>query len=81
MAAFLCSPGSDNAPLAAKLTETPRWWLAPVQVPLDDLARLAGPPGAPVLEVVDEDTLAMDKQPGAHPRTGGKRLVFHRQAR
>lgn len=55
VAAFLSSPGSDNAPLAAKLTETPRWWLAPVRVPLDDLARLAGPPGAPVLEVVDED--------------------------
>jgi hypothetical protein len=40
------------------------------------------PPNARLLvEVVDDDTIAMDKQPGAHPRTGGKRLVFHRQAR
>lgn len=33
-----------------------------------------------LLEVVDDDTIAMDKIPGAHPRTGDKRLVFHRQA-
>lgn len=40
------------------------------------------PPGVRLLlEVVGEDTIAQDKQPGAHPRTGGKRLVFHRSAR
>lgn len=38
------------------------------------------PPGALFIEVVDGDTLAMDKQPGGHPRTGSKRLVFHRSA-
>lgn len=40
------------------------------------------PPGARLLlEIVDEATIAMDKAPGAHPRTGGQRLVFHRRAR
>jgi hypothetical protein len=39
------------------------------------------PPGTRIfVEVVDENTIAMDKQPGAHPRTGSKRLVFHRLA-
>ncbi len=39
------------------------------------------PPNARILiEVVNEDTIAMDKALG-HPRTGGKRLVFHRAAR
>ncbi|MCA9622522.1 MAG: hypothetical protein KC731_26045 [Myxococcales bacterium] len=33
-----------------------------------------------LIDVVDEDTIAMDKQPGAHPRSGGARLVFHRSA-
>lgn len=55
VAAFLASPGSDNAPLAEKLTERPRHWLGPVQVPLDRLHRLAGPPDAPVLCAVDDD--------------------------
>lgn len=40
------------------------------------------PEGAHVLmEVVDDDTLAMDKVPGRHPRTGEARLVFHRASR
>jgi hypothetical protein len=34
-----------------------------------------------LLEVIDADTIAMDKAPGGHPRTGGKRLVFHRETR
>jgi hypothetical protein len=34
-----------------------------------------------MIEVVDGNTIAMDKMPGAHPRTGGTRLVFHRAAR
>lgn len=55
VAEFLASPGSDNAALAAALTDGHRWWLGPVRVPLDQLNRLAGPPGAPVLEAVDED--------------------------
>jgi hypothetical protein len=52
---FLCSPGSDNAALAGLLSDPPRWWIGPVQVALDDLHRLAGPAGAPVLEEVDDD--------------------------
>ena len=55
VARFLASPGSDNAPLAARLSERPCWWLGPVQVPVDQLQRLAGPPDAPVLCPVDED--------------------------
>jgi hypothetical protein len=55
VARFLASPGSDNAALAAELTEPPRWWLGPVQVPADQLHRLAGPPDAPVLVAVDDD--------------------------
>ena len=55
VARFLASPGSDNAALAEKLTEQPRWWLGPVLVPTDQLQRLAGPPDAPVLCPVDDD--------------------------
>ena len=52
---FLCSPGSDNAVLADALMDPPRAWLGPVLVPLDQLQRLAGPPGDPVLVEVEED--------------------------
>lgn len=55
VAEFLASPGSDNGLLAERLTSRPRWWLGPVQVPLERLNRLAGPPGDPVLCPVDED--------------------------
>lgn len=55
VADFLASPGSDNRELAAGLTDRPRWWLGPVQVPLEQLNRLAGPPGEPVLCPVDDD--------------------------
>lgn len=51
---FLDSPGSDNAGLAMKLAEAPRWWIGPVMLPLDRLARLAGPAGHPVAQVVEE---------------------------
>ena len=53
--AFLGSPGSDNAELADLLTEQGLCWLGPVQLPLDQLGRLAGPPGAPVMEEVDDE--------------------------
>jgi hypothetical protein len=52
---FLASPGSDNAALAEKLSVQIRCWLGPVEVPIDRLNRLAGPPEAPVLCPVDED--------------------------
>lgn len=55
VARFLASPGSDNTLLADNLSEPPRWWLGPVQLPVDQLHRLAGPPDAPVLCPVDED--------------------------
>lgn len=55
VAGFLSSPGSDNAVLGQALTTPPRAWLGPVQLPIDQLHRLAGPPGAPVLETVSDD--------------------------
>jgi len=55
VAAFLASPGSDNAPLAEKLADPPRLWIGPMRLPIDRLNRLAGPPDAPVLCPVDDD--------------------------
>jgi hypothetical protein len=55
VADFLRSPGSDNAALAEQLSERLRCWLGPLRVPLDQLNRLAGPPGAPVVQEVDDD--------------------------
>ncbi len=52
---FLASPGSDNAVLAKQLPEELTWWAGPVELPLDRLHRLAGPPGDPVLCPVDDD--------------------------
>lgn len=52
---FLCSPGSDNAVLAEMLADPPRSWLGPVLLPLGQLHRLAGPPGEPVVEEVDDE--------------------------
>ena len=40
---FLASRGSDNEVLAAALAQKEHWWVGPIQVPLDDLVRLAGP--------------------------------------
>lgn len=50
---FLASPGSDNAVLAEQLCLELAWWTGPVQLPLDQLHRLAGPSGDPVLCPVD----------------------------
>jgi hypothetical protein len=55
VADFLASPGSDNPELGEQLTSRRRWWAGPVRLPLDQLNRLAGPPGAPVMREVDED--------------------------
>jgi hypothetical protein len=55
VARFLASPGSDNAVLAALLSDRLRWWTGPVQLPIHQLHRLAGPPGDPVLYPVDDD--------------------------
>jgi hypothetical protein len=59
---FLASPGSDNAGLAELLRDPPRSWLGPVLIPLDQLNRLAGPPGHPVLEEVEDDEWRDDVQ-------------------
>jgi len=40
---FLASAGSSNEVLAAALAQDRHWWLGPVEVPVDDLVRLAGP--------------------------------------
>lgn len=55
IAEFLASPGSDNEVLAARLSEPPRHWLGPVQLPIERLHRFAGPPGHPVLRTTGED--------------------------
>ncbi len=40
---FLASAGSDNGVLAAALAQQRHWWLGPLEIPLEDLIRLAGP--------------------------------------
>ncbi|MGY6501150.1 MAG: hypothetical protein ACXIVQ_09710 [Acidimicrobiales bacterium] len=52
---FLGSPGSDNAELGDQLDDKVRWWAGPMKLPLDQMNRLAGPAGHPVIEVVEED--------------------------
>lgn len=52
---FLASPGSDNAPLGHALTHPPRTWIGPVELRIDQLHRLAGPPDHPVLCPVEDD--------------------------
>lgn len=54
---FLSSPGSDNAVLANELNAQKSSWYGPVELPFDRLHRLAGPPGQPTLERLDEDDL------------------------
>jgi hypothetical protein len=55
VARFLSSPGSDNEPLAATLSEQNTSWTGPVRLPISSLNRLAGPPEDPVLCPVDDD--------------------------
>lgn len=55
VARFLASPGSDNPLLGEKLSAELAWWAGPSELPLDELNRLAGPPGDPVLCPVDEE--------------------------
>jgi hypothetical protein len=54
VAQFLVSASSDNAVLARELSEQLGWWVGPVRLPIDELHRLAGPVGDPVLCPVDE---------------------------
>ena len=55
VAGFLASPGSDNAALAEHLSAELGWWTGPLELPLDQLNRLVGPPGDPVLCPVDDE--------------------------
>lgn len=63
---FLASRGSDNATLAAGLAVRPHEWFGPLEVPLDDLERLAGPESDVVCSVEPEewegDVGAMEEQ-------------------
>ncbi len=71
VARFLASPGSDNAELAELLAERPRWWIGPVQLPIDRLNRLAGPSDQPVLEPTDDDEWRDDVADMAERIEGG----------
>lgn len=68
---FLASPGSDNAELADKLAATTHCWTGPVELPLDQLNRLAGAPGTPALAVVEEDEWRDDVEDLARKVEGG----------
>lgn len=57
MRAFLASPGSDNEALGEHLSEQGLHWAGPVELPLEDLHRLAGPPDQPAIEELDDDDL------------------------
>lgn len=57
VAAFLSSPGSDNAVLAQKLHDEKQTWIGPTELRFDELHRLAGPPDQPTLERLDDDDL------------------------
>jgi hypothetical protein len=53
--AFLASPGSDNAVLAAALAQDEHWWLGPLRVLVGDLVRLAGPEDEALCAVEPEE--------------------------
>lgn len=63
---FLASRGSDNATLAAGLAQRPHHWFGPLQVPIDDLVRLAGPeddvPCSIEPEEWEDDVSSMEEQ-------------------
>ena len=51
---LLASPGSDNEILAAALAQKQHWWVGPVELPLEDLVRLAGPEDDALVPVDDD---------------------------
>jgi hypothetical protein len=66
VAGFLASPGSDNPALAQQLGTELAWWAGPLPLPINQLHRLAGPAGDPVLcpvpdEYWDDRVGAMDQ--------------------
>jgi hypothetical protein len=52
---FLASAGSDNAVLAAALAQRRHWWIGPVELPVDELVRLAGPEDDALCTVDDDE--------------------------
>lgn len=79
---YVTAGGERRAHVEANVTVAPTD--EPGIVELVDPEVIRGPELPPqariLIEVVSEDTIAMDKALG-HPRTGGKRLVFHRAPR
>jgi hypothetical protein len=57
VAAFLASPGSDNAVLAAALHDDKVSWCGPMRLSFDQLHRLAGPPDQPTVARLNDDDL------------------------
>jgi hypothetical protein len=64
VAAFLRSPGSDNAVLAEELSNRKASWCGPLQLRFDDLNRLAGPANQPTLAPLSDDDLATVEEMG-----------------
>ena len=52
---LLASPGSDNEILAAALALKKHWWIGPVEIPLEDLVRLAGPEDDALVPIDDAE--------------------------
>jgi len=57
VAAFLSSPGSDNAVLAAALSAQKGSWCGPLRLSFDQLHRLVGPPDQPTVTRPNDDDL------------------------
>ena len=51
---LLASPGSDNEILAAALAQKQHWWVGPVELPLEELVRLAGPEDDALVPIDDD---------------------------
>ena len=51
---LLASPGSDNEILAAALALKKHWWIGPVEIPLENLVRLAGPEDDALVPIDDD---------------------------
>lgn len=52
---FLASRGSDNEILAAALAQRRHWWLGPIELPVADLVRLAGPEDDALVPIDEQD--------------------------
>ncbi len=68
--AFLRSPGSDNAVLAADLADRKTSWCGPLRLRFDELQRLAGPADQPTLTRLGDDDLETVEEMGASIEDG-----------